>query len=107
MKRILLRLLSLLQTSRDWTGAGLSERLGMSGRTVAAAAPGQHALHTGADTVETLGVHLGLLGSEFDVTGPPELLAHLRRLAGRYPSDRRLRPCDHGGCVRPPAERLP
>ncbi|MFD1544957.1 helix-turn-helix transcriptional regulator [Nonomuraea guangzhouensis] len=41
-------------------------------------------LHTGADTVETLGVYLGLLGADFDVTGPPELLAHLRRLAGRY-----------------------
>jgi predicted DNA-binding transcriptional regulator YafY len=41
-------------------------------------------LHTGADTVETLGVYLGLLGEDFDVTGPPELLTHLRRLAGRY-----------------------
>ncbi|MET8051971.1 WYL domain-containing protein [Streptosporangium sp. NPDC005286] len=41
-------------------------------------------LHTGADTVETLGVYLGLLGEDFRVTGPPELLAHLRRLAGRY-----------------------
>ncbi|MFI7701520.1 helix-turn-helix transcriptional regulator [Nonomuraea sp. NPDC049480] len=41
-------------------------------------------LHTGADTVETLGVYLGLLGADFDVTGPPELLAHLRRLADRY-----------------------
>ncbi|MDX3226014.1 helix-turn-helix transcriptional regulator [Streptomyces sp. ME19-01-6] len=43
-------------------------------------------LHTGADTVETLGVYLGLLGEDFDVTGPPELLAHLRRLADRYTS---------------------
>ena len=41
-------------------------------------------LHTGADTVETLGVYLGLLGEDFDVTGPPELLTHLRRLADRY-----------------------
>ncbi|MBA2520329.1 MAG: YafY family transcriptional regulator [Chloroflexia bacterium] len=30
----LLRLLSLLQTRRDWTGAELAERLGVSGRTV-------------------------------------------------------------------------
>ncbi|MEV7907757.1 helix-turn-helix transcriptional regulator, partial [Streptomyces anulatus] len=30
----LLRLLSLLQTPRDWTGAELAERLGVSGRTV-------------------------------------------------------------------------
>ena len=41
-------------------------------------------LDTGADTVETLGVYLGLLDAEFDVTSPPELVAHLRRLAGRY-----------------------
>jgi len=30
----LLRLLSLLQTPRDWTGTELAERLGVSGRTV-------------------------------------------------------------------------
>ncbi|MET8312024.1 YafY family protein [Micromonospora sp. NPDC005173] len=41
-------------------------------------------LHTGADTVETLGVYLGLLSEDFDITGPPELLTHLRRLAERY-----------------------
>ncbi|SDK43120.1 Predicted DNA-binding transcriptional regulator YafY, contains an HTH and WYL domains [Nonomuraea maritima] len=41
-------------------------------------------LHTGADTVETLAVYLSLLGADFDVAGPPELLTHLRRLADRY-----------------------
>ncbi|MFI7153540.1 helix-turn-helix transcriptional regulator [Nonomuraea sp. NPDC050022] len=41
-------------------------------------------LHTGTDTIETLGVHLGLLDADFDVTGPPELRTHLRRLADRY-----------------------
>ncbi|PUB20281.1 putative DNA-binding transcriptional regulator YafY [Promicromonospora sp. AC04] len=41
-------------------------------------------LHTGADTVETLGAYLGLLGEDFHVAGPPELVTHLRRLAGRY-----------------------
>jgi predicted DNA-binding transcriptional regulator YafY len=41
-------------------------------------------LDTGADTVETLGVYLGMLGLDFDVTEPPELVAHLRRLAARY-----------------------
>jgi predicted DNA-binding transcriptional regulator YafY len=41
-------------------------------------------LHTGADTVETLGVYLGLIDEDFDVTGPPELVTHLRRLADRY-----------------------
>ncbi|WP_405998570.1 helix-turn-helix transcriptional regulator [Streptomyces sp. NBC_00829] len=41
-------------------------------------------LDTGADSLETLGVHLGMLGYDFDVTGPPELLGHLRELAARY-----------------------
>jgi predicted DNA-binding transcriptional regulator YafY len=41
-------------------------------------------LHTGADSVETLAVHLGLLDADFTVTGPPELVAYLGRLADRY-----------------------
>ncbi len=41
-------------------------------------------LETGADTVDSLAVHLGLLGHDFEVTGPPELVAHLRTLATRY-----------------------
>ena len=41
-------------------------------------------LHTGADSVETLAVHLGLLDTDFTVTDPPELVAHLRVLADRY-----------------------
>jgi predicted DNA-binding transcriptional regulator YafY len=41
-------------------------------------------LETGADTVDSLAVHLGLLGHDFAVTDPPELVAHLRRLASRY-----------------------
>jgi hypothetical protein len=43
-------------------------------------------LDTGADTVETLAVYLGLLDADFRVTEPPELVAHLRRLATRYRS---------------------
>jgi len=41
-------------------------------------------LDTGADSLETLAVYLGMLGCEFDVREPPELVAHLRELAGRY-----------------------
>jgi predicted DNA-binding transcriptional regulator YafY len=41
-------------------------------------------LHTGADTLETLAVYLGMLGADFRVGEPPELVAHLRDLAGRY-----------------------
>jgi predicted DNA-binding transcriptional regulator YafY len=41
-------------------------------------------LVTGADTLETLSVYIGLLGVDFTVTEPPELVARLRELAGRY-----------------------
>lgn len=41
-------------------------------------------LHTGADTVGTLAVYLGMLGADFEVTEPPELVAELRQLADRY-----------------------
>ncbi|MFK0203826.1 helix-turn-helix transcriptional regulator [Streptomyces lavendulae] len=41
-------------------------------------------LTTGADTVQTLAVHLGMLDFDFDVTEPAELVTHLRRLADRY-----------------------
>ena len=41
-------------------------------------------LLTGADNLELLAVYLGLLGQDFTVTEPPELLDHLRKLADRY-----------------------
>jgi predicted DNA-binding transcriptional regulator YafY len=41
-------------------------------------------LDTGADTIESLAVHIGLLGYDFEVRNPPELVAHLRMLAERY-----------------------
>jgi predicted DNA-binding transcriptional regulator YafY len=41
-------------------------------------------LHTGADTLQTLAVYLGMLGADFQVDAPPELVAHLRDLADRY-----------------------
>jgi predicted DNA-binding transcriptional regulator YafY len=41
-------------------------------------------LVTGADTVETVAVYIGMLGLDFAVTEPPELLAHLTTLAERY-----------------------
>jgi predicted DNA-binding transcriptional regulator YafY len=41
-------------------------------------------LDTGADTLQTLAVYLGLLGADFRVDEPPELVAHLRDLADRY-----------------------
>ncbi|MGX1884968.1 helix-turn-helix transcriptional regulator [Streptomyces sp. NPDC055287] len=41
-------------------------------------------LDTGADSLDSLAVHLGMLGHDFTVTGPPELVGHLRELADRY-----------------------
>ncbi|WP_395109726.1 helix-turn-helix transcriptional regulator [Actinomadura sp. SCN-SB] len=41
-------------------------------------------LHTGADSLNSLAVHLGLLGVPFTVAGPPELVEVLRDLSDRY-----------------------
>lgn len=41
-------------------------------------------LDTGADTIESLAVHIGLLNLDFEVTDPPELVTHLKALASRY-----------------------
>jgi hypothetical protein len=41
-------------------------------------------LATGADSVDTVAVCLGLLDLDFEVTEPPELIAKLRILADRY-----------------------
>ncbi len=41
-------------------------------------------LVTGADSVETMAVWIGMLGFDFEVTSPPELVAHVRTLADRY-----------------------
>ncbi|MDF5752947.1 YafY family protein [Spongiactinospora sp. TRM90649] len=62
----------------------VAERINPAVGTVERVDENSCVLHTGADTVETLGVYLGLLGADFHVAGPPELLAHLRALAGRY-----------------------
>jgi predicted DNA-binding transcriptional regulator YafY len=41
-------------------------------------------LDTGADSLDTLAVYLGMLGVDFTVSDPPELVDHLRSLATRY-----------------------
>lgn len=41
-------------------------------------------LVTGAETIEMVAVWIGLLGLDFHVDEPPELVAHLRTLAQRY-----------------------
>nr|WP_156609772.1 WYL domain-containing protein [Auraticoccus cholistanensis] len=41
-------------------------------------------LVTGADTYETVAVYIGMLGLDFHVDGPPELVEHLRIVGERY-----------------------
>jgi predicted DNA-binding transcriptional regulator YafY len=41
-------------------------------------------LITGADMYETIALYIGLLGLDFHVSGPPELIEHLRMLGSRY-----------------------
>jgi hypothetical protein len=41
-------------------------------------------LETGSDSLPSLAVHLGLLGADFTVTEPAELVEHLQELGRRY-----------------------
>jgi hypothetical protein len=41
-------------------------------------------LVTGADSLETIAAYIGMLGMDFTVDSPPELVPHLRRVAERY-----------------------
>ena len=41
-------------------------------------------LHAGANSLETLAIYLGMLGFDFQVSEPPELVEHVRTLADRY-----------------------
>jgi predicted DNA-binding transcriptional regulator YafY len=41
-------------------------------------------LHTGSSSLELLAMHLGLIGVDFDVHEPPELIDHFRCLAERF-----------------------
>jgi predicted DNA-binding transcriptional regulator YafY len=62
----------------------IAERINPAVGTVEAIDEHTCVLHTGADTLETIAAHLGLLGADFTVTHPPELRMHLRRLSDRY-----------------------
>jgi predicted DNA-binding transcriptional regulator YafY len=41
-------------------------------------------LDTGADSIRTLAVYLGMLDLDLEVTNPPELVAHLHTMSARY-----------------------
>ncbi|GGS17636.1 helix-turn-helix transcriptional regulator [Actinokineospora fastidiosa] len=62
----------------------VAERINPAVGTVEAVDDETCVLHTGADTVASLAVHIGLLDADFTVDGPPELVDHLRVLADRY-----------------------
>ena len=52
--------------------------------TVEALPDGRSVLVTGGDSIETVAVWIGMLGYNFHVTEPPELVDHVRVLADRY-----------------------
>jgi predicted DNA-binding transcriptional regulator YafY len=62
----------------------ITDRINPAVGTVEAVDEGTCILDTGADSVETLGVYLGLLDADFTVTGPPELVDYVRVLSRRY-----------------------
>jgi predicted DNA-binding transcriptional regulator YafY len=41
-------------------------------------------LHTGSQSLYALAVHIALIGVDFEVQDPPELIAHIRQLADRF-----------------------
>ena len=62
----------------------LADRIGPWIGTLTAVDDGTCVLDAGADSLEVLAVHLGMLGVDFSVSEPAELVAHVRSLAGRY-----------------------
>ncbi len=64
--------------------AVLANRFGPWLGTITAIDDASCVLDTGADTLESLAVYLGMLGVDFSVSEPPELVAALRTLAARY-----------------------
>jgi predicted DNA-binding transcriptional regulator YafY len=64
----------------------ISERINPAVGTVEPVDEHTCILDTGADTIETLAVYLGLLGADFTVTEPPELVEYVRVLSRRYQS---------------------
>ena len=62
----------------------IAERIGPWVGTVEAIDEDTCVLDTGADSLEILAVYLGMLNADFVVSDPPELVTHLKTLAGRY-----------------------
>jgi predicted DNA-binding transcriptional regulator YafY len=62
----------------------ISARIHPSIGTVASVDEHTCVLLTGSDSLDTLVIHLGLLGADFEVTEPPELVERVRFWADRY-----------------------
>jgi predicted DNA-binding transcriptional regulator YafY len=61
----------------------IAERIGRWVGTVEALDDRTCMLEAGANSVETMAVYLGMLDADFTVSEPPELVAHIRKLADR------------------------
>ena len=64
--------------------AAIAERIGPWVGTVEPIDASTCILETGADDLDMLAVHLGMLNVDFIVTDPPGLVTHLRALGDRY-----------------------
>jgi predicted DNA-binding transcriptional regulator YafY len=64
--------------------ADVTRRINPAVGTVEPRDAGTSVLHTGADDLDVIATHLGLLGVDFEVTDPPELVERVRELAARY-----------------------
>jgi predicted DNA-binding transcriptional regulator YafY len=64
--------------------AEMAQRFGPWLGTITAVDNESCILETGADNVEMLAAYLGLLGADFSVSEPPELVAAVQALASRY-----------------------
>ncbi|MFF5217067.1 helix-turn-helix transcriptional regulator [Micromonospora sp. NPDC000442] len=62
----------------------LAERINAAVGSITPVGDSRCVLDTGADSIEALAVHLGLLGFDFTVTEPAELVELVRELAHRY-----------------------
>lgn len=60
------------------------DRINPTVGTVEPLPDGRSVLVTGGDSAEVVAVWIGMLGLDFHVTDPPELVTHLRLLADRY-----------------------
>jgi predicted DNA-binding transcriptional regulator YafY len=61
----------------------VAERVPPTAGVIEAVDAGTCVLSTGADTLDVLAVHLALIGADFRVLEPPELVDHVRAMAHR------------------------